>query len=144
MPMTKEERREYNKKWYEKNKERLLKKQREYNEIHKEEKAEYDKEYRKEYREKNKEKIREQKKEYYQTPAGKKTHTIADWKYKGLICDDYDSLYAHYIVAENCEECNVKFGVIGDGSGTYRCMDHSHETGVFRNFLCCKCNLARG
>jgi len=123
--LTAEEKRERHKisqkKYYEKNREKK-------------------REYQKEYDEKNKEK----KREYNQTPAGKKSHTISNWKHLGLICEDYDSLYAHYILAENCEECNVKFGEIGDGTNTWKCMDHSHETGLFRNFLCNKCNRKRG
>ena len=117
----KEKRSKYNKKWYEKNKE----KQREYQEIHKEE-------------------IKEQKKEYRQTPAGKKAQTLSSWKKRGLKCEDYDSLYCRFINSENCEECEVVYGEKGDGTGTFRCMDHDHTTGLFRNFLCCKCNLARG
>jgi len=155
MPSTEEEKKErkriYQKKYREKNRKRKLEKQREYDKAHKKEKAVYDKEYRqthkqkiKEYVDKHKEKKREYNKEYCQTPAGKKSYTISRWKQWGLICDDYDSLYAHYIVAEICDECNMRFGEKGDGSGTFRCMDHDHETGEFRNFLCNKCNLARG
>ena len=117
MPISKEERRIYNKKYYGNHKEESKK-----------------------YYEKHKEEI----KKYNKTPKGKKSNTITNWKYRGLICEDYDSLYCHYINSENCEECNVIFGVKGDGTGTFKCMDHDHQTGQFRAFLCSKCNVARG
>jgi len=109
-----------------------------------EEKRERKKIHQKKWREKNKEKEKEYHKEWGQTPAGKKTNIIARWKIRGLICENYNSLYIEYINRENCEECNVKFGEIGDGTGRHRCMDHDHETGEFRNFLCCSCNIKRG
>tara|TARA_R110000823_G_scaffold23960_3_gene71083 strand:+ start:41 stop:475 length:435 start_codon:yes stop_codon:yes gene_type:complete len=112
---------EQHKKWYEKNKE----KKREYNRTHKKERA-------------------EQKKEYRQTPAGKKTQTLSCWKKRGLICDNFDMLYENYLSETHCDLCRIKFGEKGDGSGTFRCMDHDHKTGLFRNFLCLRCNLDRG
>jgi len=115
----------YLKEWREKNKERL-------------------KEYQKEYREKNKEKIKESMKVHYKTPAGKKLSTIKNWKKSGLINEDYDALYQKYIESTNCEECGCEYGKYGDGSLTFRCMDHSHITGLFRNFLCQRCNITRG
>jgi hypothetical protein len=119
----------------------------------------YMKQYNKQYRAKNKEHISEQKreymkqycennkdkiKEYRETPEGKKSKTISRWKARGLICPDYDSLYCHYLNATECENCDVTFGEFGDGTQTHKCMDHSHKTGLFRNFLCCKCNVKRG
>jgi len=74
----------------------------------------------------------------------KKYHIIKDWKRNGLICDDYDKLYELYLESTNCEECDCKYSIKGDGVGRFRCMDHDHLTGLFRNFLCCKCNLRRG
>jgi len=123
----------YNKDYREKNKEKI-------GEYHKE----YSKEYSKEYRKKNKEKMKEYNKEYAQTPNGKKSMTISIWKHRGLICDDYDLLYSNYLSETHCDECRCRFGIKGDGSGTFKCMDHSRETGLFRNFLCSKCNFARG
>jgi len=136
MVFTPEERKVYNKKYYQENKEKM-------------------KEFNKEYRNNNKEKIKENRnnnKEYYKeyrkqyskTPKGKKCIIINSWKRFGLICDDYDSLYCHYINASECDNCNITFGEKGDGTGTFKCLDHSHETGEFRNFLCSKCNILRG
>jgi len=144
MPMTKEKKaaymKEYNKKYYEKNKKKLIEQQKKYYEENKDK----IREYKSEYWNKNKDKLSEYNKVYQQTEKGKKSMMIKTWKQYGLICEDYESLYAHYLNAENCEECNVIFGKWGDGTATFKCMDHSHSTGLFRNVLCSRCNLARG
>jgi len=140
MPKSKEEKAACYKEYYEKNKEKIAKKKKEYRDKNKEKIAVY----QKEYRENHKEKIAVYHKEYAQRPDGKKCKTSSSWKYKGLICEDVDSLYCHYLNATKCDDCGIEFGKIGDGSGTYKCMDHSHETGNFRNFLCQKCNIKRG
>jgi hypothetical protein len=111
-----------NKEYYEKNKEKYY-------------------EENKEYRKKNKDKIKEKAKEYIKTEAGKKTNRISKWKIRGIKSDDYNSLYEYYINVENCEECDVELveGNIING----RCLDHDHETGLFRNVLCRSCNIKR-
>ena len=113
--------------------------------------------YQKEYKETHREQIREQQKEKYhnggdkerqqaynQTPKGKKVNTISDWKKHGIKCDNFDMLYENYLSETHCDFCRVKFGKIGDGSGTFKCLDHDHSTGLFRNFLCQQCNFKRG
>ena len=102
--------------------------------------------YQKKYREENKEKIDIQIKKWREENPEKvhKKHTKAQWKINGLICEDVDSLYCHYLDAKKCDNCDVDFGKKGDGTGTYKCMDHSHITGEFRNFLCIGCNTRRG
>ncbi len=132
MPKSAEEKREYRRQYYLKNKEKITKRKKEYNLKNKEK----IKEYNKEWYEKNK--------DYHQTPEGKKKCTILNWKKRGLICPDYDSIYCHYLNATECDNCDVTFGEFGDGSGTFKCMDHNHETGEFRNFLCKNCNVRRG
>jgi len=136
--MTKEERAVYNKKYREKNKERIAIQTKKY--------REENKDRVKKYREKNKERIAIQTKKYREENPEKRheTETKNNWKQNGLICEDVNSLYCHYMTAKNCDECGVEFGVKGDGSGTFKCMDHSHETGLFRNFLCITCNRRRG
>ena len=93
------------------------------------------KEYAKEYQSKNKEHIAEHKKEYRQTPKGKKSNTINNWKQSGVIHDDFDELYSLYIATTECMVCHT---AITDSY--YRCLDHNHETGAYRNVLCRTCN----
>ena len=66
-----------------------------------------------------------------------KTKTKHNWKSKGLNCDllELEIIYYRYINAEFCELCNKEFKTRHD-----RCMDHSHETGYFRNIVCNSCN----
>ena len=136
MPLSKEKMREYARQYRLKNKEKTN-------------------EYRKQYCLNNKEKLKqkrienkEYKKEYnkrqHKTPTGIKSKLITSWKIKGIISDDYNLLYANYLAETHCDFCRVKFGKKGDGSGTFKCCDHDHETGLFRNFLCCACNRKRG
>ena len=150
MVQTAEQKKEYKRLWRLKNKEKIKEYRKEYyknnKEYHQEynkewnlKNKEYKKEYKKEYYLNNKEKI----KEYEKTPQMKKTRTIRNWKKRGLICPDIDSLYCHYLNATECENCYVTFGEFGDKTGTWRVMDHDHQTGLFRNFLCHTCNLRR-
>jgi len=96
--------------------------------------------YQKQYREDNREHIRIKQAAFNKTPAGKKTSVISNWKRRGLICEDYNALYNQYINVANCDNCCITFGTKGDGTGSHKCMDHNHETGAFRNYLCCACN----
>ena len=95
------------------------------------------KKWQKEYYEKNKEKI----KEYNQTPKGKMNNTIKDWERKGLICEnreEYEYIYDRWLSSERCEEpkCNKEYT-----EDNWKCMDHCHLTGLFRNILCHSCNI---
>jgi len=130
---------EYMKEWYEKNKEKIREQQKEYKQANKDK----IREQQKEYKQANKDKLKEYNKEYRQTDKGKKVKTFLNWKYIGLIHDDYDDLYEKYLASTNCEECGCEYGKKGDGTHTFKCMDHNHIDGKFRNFLCCKCNLLR-
>ena len=102
--------------------------------------------YDKAYRIKNYEKRKAYDKAYRENnpEKRKKTETLKNWKRNGLICDDYDNLYELYLQSTNCQECDCKYSIKGDGVGRFKCMDHDHLTGVFRNFLCNICNLRRG
>ena len=114
---------EYNKQYYQKNKEK---------------KAKYDKEYY----QKNKEQMLLRNKEYKNNnPANKKREIIYKWKSRGLICEDYDKLYNYYLSIYECQNCGTE---LNSGTGTRKCMDHCHETGQFRNILCLTCNIIRG
>lgn len=134
----KERRREH----YEENKEEVLKRQKEYKEKNKEEL----KEKRKEYRERNKEELKEKRRERYTRereevlktkrtdPQHIKSSRISKWKRRGVI-GDLDKLYEYYLSVPKCEACDVIFE-----DTFYRCLDHDHETGVFRKVVCRSCN----
>ena len=121
MPLkNKEDRAAYNKVYREKNKERDKEK------IKARNKVRY---------EKNKVKINAQNKAHSKTPSGIKTNTLNNWKTRGLIGDlskIYDERYLH---CTHCEICNKEFNSTRD-----RCLDHDHETGLFRKILCQNCN----
>ena len=91
--------------------------------------------YLKVWRSKNQEKI----KQYRNDPKNLKVHRLLNWSKRGLIHDDVDALYKMYINSTNCEFCNVDF--INDNGKQQRCLDHSHESGAFRNIICKSCNV---
>ena len=110
------------------------------------EQKERKKEYMREYYLKNKQKLNQQHsnyklnnidkiREYSQTPNGKKSSRITDWKRRGVIHDDFDELYSLYIATTECMVCHTTFK-----DSTDRCLDHSHITGEYRNVLCRACN----
>ena len=61
--------------------------------------------------------------------------TIDKWKSRGLISNDYESIYSIWKNSTNCEKCNH------DYSYYRKHMDHCHITGAFRNVLCHRCNM---
>ena len=65
-----------------------------------------------------------------------KYKTISNWKSRGLIYDDYDELYEIYIKTMKCQYCNKEFN-----NNTDRCLDHDHNTGLFRKIVCRACNV---
>jgi len=76
---------------------------------------------------------------YRQTPKGKMNNKISHWKCNGLVCvsrDDYELVYFTWLHSERCEECNKPYT-----TKNCKCMDHCHDTGVFRNILCNPCNV---
>ena len=134
MVQTREERakkkKETAKIYYENNKEHLAEKAREYYQNNKEHRQKYFKEYN----EKNKEHLTEQKREYRQTPAGKKSTAMKVWRYIG-VKNVNDELYNDYIDNTYCESCLKEYISSFD-----KCLDHDHETGKFRWFICRNCN----
>ena len=91
---------------------------------------------------KTKEQKKAYNKDYRETKNGKMVNKICKWKSSGLICDtyyDYLTIYYHWLESTHCEKCNKKFT---EGNTLYRkCMDHNHNTGLFRNILCQICNI---
>ena len=81
-------------------------------------------------------------KEYRESEEGKMFIKISKWKISGLICDtpeDYVTIYYHWLASTHCEKCNIQFT---EGNTKYRkCMDHNHNTGLYRNILCNICNV---
>ena len=69
-----------------------------------------------------------------------KSITKARWKKSGLICTDeeYNVIYKRYIYSTNCELCGNEYKSRRD-----RHMDHSHQTGEFRNICCRTCNYKK-
>tara|TARA_R110002096_G_scaffold407028_1_gene605447 strand:+ start:42 stop:518 length:477 start_codon:yes stop_codon:yes gene_type:complete len=146
MPMTKEERREYDKNYREANKERLKEQKKKWNEANKEKIKEQHKKYRENnkdnmdllhniWKHKNKEKI----KEYKKMGNGKKIDTISAWVKKLKIKFDdkkeAEFYYETYINATNCSWCDKKFKSNND-----RHLDHCHTCNLPRAIICCYCN----
>ena len=80
------------------------------------------------YREKNKEAI-------------SKRTILNNWRKRGVINDDFDGLYNYYINCFKCESCSCDIVPGNCKNGRY--LDHDHETGLFRNIVCPKCNVKR-
>jgi hypothetical protein len=84
-------------------------------------------------------------KAYNQTPQGKKKNRKSKWKKRGVIFEtkeEFEAVYKIYLETEFCNFCNCKLheGNVGSGKKT---LDHDHTTGKFRNILCNKCNITR-
>ena len=97
--------------------------------------------YDKEYRLRNLEKIKLRQKEHNKNPKRKMDVKINFWKFSGLICenkDEYEYIYDRWLYSEKCEEpkCNKEYT-----ENNFKCMDHCHLTGLFRNILCNSCNI---
>jgi len=68
-----------------------------------------------------------------------KYNSIYKWKKYGVICDDFDKLYNEHMSINNCQLCNINFN--NEEKMKMRCLDHDHETGLYRQTVCNKCNL---
>ena len=73
---------------------------------------------------------------YYKNPQEYKRSMIKGWKQKGVVYADFDELYAVYINTLTCSHCSKEFI-----NSRNRCLDHCHETGLFRKIVCQGCNV---
>ena len=87
------------------------------------------------YRLKNREKL----KEFY--IENHKKLMIKKWKKRGLISEIYGAIYDYYNGVLNCERCSVTL-TTGENCKTRKCLDHCHQTGLFRDVICHSCNAS--
>lgn len=59
-----------------------------------------------------------------------------NWSFRGAILSDEE--IKEFNNKLNCEICGCDF------SKSKKCLDHCHETGVYRGALCVQCNAALG
>lgn len=142
---------EYLKEYYRKNKEKIAEKKRKERGNLTKEQQEKKQQYNKDYYNNNKskilERVLEQQKSYNKTENGRKKALKCAW-FKGsnpLICDDleFEEIWKRYWNASHCEVCEIEFAPRGKNN-SFKCMDHDHKTGKFRNVVCVKCNNMRG
>ena len=113
-------RKEEGQKYYKENKTNILKKQKE--------KWDNDEEWKQN-------KIREQLK-YKENNREKvlRRDRLSTWKRRGVVGDLVKIHDEIYLPCNNCMVCNVFIECKN------KHLDHDHETGEFRNVLCCSCN----
>ena len=73
-------------------------------------------------------------------PVYIKRWLINNWKTQGLKTNDIELIYDKFINTTHCELCNIELTRDKKTTNTTKCMDHNHQTGVFRHILCHKCN----
>lgn len=151
-----EERKAYQKEYYETNKEALLEKQRERNRKHylanrEKHKAktqawqaanpERSAQLQREYRERNKDKLAAKRKEIYEKnkPAERLQRRHAKIRKYGLTPAEFDAMLDAQ--GRVCAICGTDKPSKRDN--TFR-IDHCHKTGNVRGLLCMKCNSALG
>lgn len=93
-------------------------------------------------------KRKEYQKKYHEawskTYKGMKSRRISMWKTNGLKSNNYEEIYERYLNTEICDICNIKLCTKGESTNNnFKCMDHDHSTGLFRNIICNNCNNER-
>ena len=70
----------------------------------------------------------------------RKSHTKYQWRYGGIVLDDFDKSYNEYTKTSHCEYCDEPFLKNKD-----RQMDHDHDIKYRHNargILCIGCNFS--
>ena len=149
--MTKEERKEYDKKRYKLNKKTIAEQQKTYNASHVEERKNYNKQWRTE----NKEKLKKQKKKYNRKHKkerkdylnkNKENFKLFKKQYdKSVKFKKYGIDEKQYIELYNKQE--GKCAICGTHQNELKSalhIDHNHKTNKIRGLLCFKCNSLLG
>ena len=68
-------------------------------------------------------------------PVRIRTIRLSNWRRANLVHENMNELYEAYIRSTHCDHCHRRYQ-----SDYHRCLDHCHETGQFRAFLCRGCN----
>ena len=86
-------------------------------------------------------------KQYRTSDSWIKSNRISNWKHSGMIEGEwngipytYDDIYELYLSTDNCDFCHRQLTYDKKTSSTTKQMDHDHETGLFRNIICNRCN----
>jgi len=77
-------------------------------------------------------------------PVALKRRRFLGWEKQGIDLACFEEIYTIFCNTKNCDDCKCEFGQHGDGTMTFKCLDHDHETGQPRAILCGRCNLKRG
>ena len=87
----------------------------------------------------------EKEKEYWQSPSGKKSSRISNWKRQGIIVDDedWDYFYDYFLSVTDCHLCKKELTEDKRTTHSTRCVDHDHAINDRPNvrMICCNsCN----
>lgn len=146
-----DETKEYQKQWYNDNRENVIERQKNYNEANKEIRREYEKEWRKN----NKEKVREGKRKYYLANKEKRKKYLKDnferdkekrsKYYQTAKLKKYGLNEEQYLERFNNQNgCCRICGTSQEKLKSSLHIDHNHKTGKVRGLLCVKCNNGIG
>lgn len=100
-------------------------------------KAEYNKKWCKD----NKEYYRLRGIENRKKPEYVKKQMIYKWKQRGVISEDFESLYDLYINTDDCVNCGIQ---LNQDTSTKKQLHHNHTTGLFEGVVCRVCNVLEG